>query len=72
MGVDLYGGILGTLDIELKSRVGILKTSKKRKKNNKKFLKGGKKEKNEEKLKKKMQKAPKITLCFKNRASVLI
>jgi len=28
MGMVLYGGILGTPDIELKSRVGILKTSR--------------------------------------------
>jgi hypothetical protein len=28
MGVVLCGGILGTLDIELKLRVGIFKTSK--------------------------------------------
>jgi len=44
MGVVLYGGILGTFDIGLKSRVGILKKTKKRKKNDKKFLKRGKKE----------------------------
>jgi len=56
MGVVLCRGILGTLDIELKSRVGVLKKSKKRKKTQQKFLKRGKKEKNEEKLKKMMQK----------------
>jgi len=47
MGVDLDGGILGTLDSGLKSRVGILETAKKRKKNDKKFLKRGKKEQKE-------------------------
>ena len=47
---------MGSLDIEPKSRVDILKKSKKRKKNDKKFLKAKKKERKEEKLKKKMQK----------------
>jgi len=46
MRVVLYVGIWGTLDIELKMQVGILKTSKKRKKNDKKF---GKAKKNEQK-----------------------
>jgi len=35
MGVVLYGGILGTLDIGLKMRLGILKKSKKQKKRRK-------------------------------------
>jgi len=67
MGVDLYEGISGTLDIELKSRLGIFKTSKKRKKNDKKFLKGKKKERKDEKLKKMMQKDVQITMCFQIR-----
>jgi len=58
----------GYLNIELKSRVGILKKSKKRKKNDKKFLKRGKKERKEEKLKKMMQKDVQFVVCFQNRA----
>jgi len=46
------GGILGTFDSGLKSRVGILETSKKRKKSYKMTKKRGKKERNDEKLKK--------------------
>ena len=51
----MCGGILGTLIFEPKSRVGVLKKSKKRKKTYKMTKKRGKKEKNEEKLKKKLQ-----------------
>ena len=47
---------MGTINIEIKSRVRVLKKSKKRKKNVKKFLKRGKKETKRKKLKKKMQK----------------
>ena len=61
-------GILDTLIFELKSRVGILKTSKKRKKSDKKFLKRGKKERKEEKMKKMMQKVLQFAVCFQNRA----
>jgi len=45
MGVVLCGGILGTFDIELKSRVGIFKTSKKRNKRRKNKQKVQKKKK---------------------------
>jgi hypothetical protein len=61
-------GYKGTLDSGLKSRVGILKTSKKRKKSYKMTKKRGKKEKNEEKLKKMMQKDVHFAVCFQNQA----
>jgi len=62
---------LGTLDIGLKTGVGILKTTKKRKKSYKMTRKRGKKERKDEKLKKKLQNDSfycvffvKISRCF--------